>query len=118
MHSEVFVCSTAEIGAFFKMFANQHVMLAAALMYKGRGHLQTVPQHGDTVRLLLVLVLQVTTRLRELHTTIEAGERHRNAVLQQIAFNLEEWTTKVRLHTEPVIHAWCKYTGGAQRGKG
>jgi hypothetical protein len=38
---------------------------------------------------------QVTTRLRELHTTIEAGERHRNAVLQQIAVNLEEWTTKV-----------------------
>lgn len=38
----------------------------------------------------------MTTRLRELHTTIEAGERHRNAVLQQIAVNLEEWTTKVR----------------------
>jgi hypothetical protein len=43
---------------------------------------------------------QVTTRLRELHTTIEAGERHRNAVLQQIAFNLEEWTTKVRVVTK------------------
>lgn len=43
-----------------------------------------------------LLLPQVTTRLRELHTTIEAGERHRTAVLQQIAFNLEEWTTKVR----------------------
>lgn len=38
---------------------------------------------------------QVTARLRELHSTIEAGERHRNAVLQTISFNLEEWTTKV-----------------------
>lgn len=45
---------------------------------------------------LLALSCQVTTRLRELHTTIEAGERHRNGVLQQIAVNLEEWTTKVR----------------------
>jgi V-type H+-transporting ATPase subunit a len=37
----------------------------------------------------------VTARLRELHTTIEAGERHRDTVLQQIAFNLDEWATKV-----------------------
>jgi hypothetical protein len=49
----------------------------------------------STTSLLLLLLLQVSTRLRELGNTIEAGERHRNAVLQQIAFNVEEWATKV-----------------------
>eukprot|EP00878_Enallax_costatus_P010440 GHUV01010898.1.p1 GENE.GHUV01010898.1~~GHUV01010898.1.p1 ORF type:complete len:788 (+),score=229.98 GHUV01010898.1:234-2597(+) len=39
---------------------------------------------------------EVTARLRELHTTIEAGERHREAVLQNIAFNLDQWATQVR----------------------
>lgn len=38
---------------------------------------------------------EVTARLRELHTTIEAGERHREAVLQNIAFNLDQWATQV-----------------------
>lgn len=38
----------------------------------------------------------VTTRLRELRTTIDAGQRHREGVLQNIAFNLEQWVTQVR----------------------
>lgn len=38
---------------------------------------------------------EVTARLRELHTTIEAGERHRDSVLQNIAFNLDQWATQV-----------------------
>lgn len=39
---------------------------------------------------------EVTTRLRELHHTIETGDRHREGVLQQIAFNLDAWATQVR----------------------
>lgn len=39
---------------------------------------------------------EVTARLRELHTTLEAGERHREAFLQNIAFALDHWTTLVR----------------------
>jgi V-type H+-transporting ATPase subunit a len=38
---------------------------------------------------------EVTARLRELHTTIEAGERHRDSVLQNIAFNFDQWSTQV-----------------------
>ena len=38
---------------------------------------------------------EVTARLRELHTTIEAGDRHKEAVLQNIAFNLDQWATQV-----------------------
>lgn len=38
---------------------------------------------------------EVSSRLRELHTTIEAGDRHRDAVLQNIANNLDQWTTTV-----------------------
>ena len=39
---------------------------------------------------------EVTGRLRELHTTNEAGERRRDTVLKEIAFNLDEWTMMVR----------------------
>lgn len=39
---------------------------------------------------------EVTGRIRELHTTNEAGERRRDSVLQDIALNLEEWTMMVR----------------------
>jgi V-type H+-transporting ATPase subunit a len=39
---------------------------------------------------------EVTGRLRELHTTIQAGQTHRQSVLQNIAFNLEQWATQVR----------------------
>jgi hypothetical protein len=39
---------------------------------------------------------QVTARLRELHTTNEAGERRRDATLQEIAAGLEEWSSNVR----------------------
>ncbi|PNH05344.1 Vacuolar proton ATPase a3 [Tetrabaena socialis] len=36
---------------------------------------------------------EVTARIRELQTTIDAGERHRKALLQNIATNLDEWAT-------------------------
>ena len=39
---------------------------------------------------------EVTSRLRELHTTNEAGERRRESVLQDIACSLDEWTSLVR----------------------
>ncbi|KAG2486272.1 hypothetical protein HYH03_015096 [Edaphochlamys debaryana] len=39
---------------------------------------------------------EVTARIRELQTTIDAGERHRKALLQTIAANLDEWATLVR----------------------
>ena len=39
---------------------------------------------------------EVTTRLRELHHTIETGARHRAGVLQQVAFSLEAWSATVR----------------------
>lgn len=39
---------------------------------------------------------EVTARLRELHTTIDAGERHREGVLHNIALNLDGWSTQVR----------------------
>lgn len=39
---------------------------------------------------------EVTGRLRELHTTIEAGERHRESVLQGISNNLPAWTSLVK----------------------
>ncbi|KAK9862645.1 hypothetical protein WJX84_005113 [Apatococcus fuscideae] len=42
---------------------------------------------------------EVTARLRELQTTIEAGERHRESVLQSIAANLEGWTREVKRET-------------------
>lgn len=42
------------------------------------------------------MAAEVTGRLRELHTTNEAGERRRDTVLKDIALSLEEWTTLVR----------------------
>ncbi|GIL61594.1 hypothetical protein Vafri_16026 [Volvox africanus] len=39
---------------------------------------------------------EVTARIRELQTTIDAGERHRKSLLQTIAANLDEWATLVR----------------------
>lgn len=39
---------------------------------------------------------EVTARLRELHTTLEASGRHRDALLQELAKNLDYWTTVVR----------------------
>lgn len=38
---------------------------------------------------------QVNARLRELHTTLEAGERLREGVLQSIALSLEGWGLQV-----------------------
>eukprot|EP00891_Asterochloris_glomerata_P009677 jgi/Astpho2/9677/Aster-03937 len=70
---------------------------------------------------------EVTARLRELQTTIEAGERHREGVLQGIAVNLEDWTVQVKrekaiYHTLNklsvdtsrkvlVAEAWCPVSG-------
>jgi V-type H+-transporting ATPase subunit a len=42
------------------------------------------------------MLTEVTSRLRELHTTNEAGERRREAVVNEIARGLEGWTTLVR----------------------
>jgi V-type H+-transporting ATPase subunit a len=38
---------------------------------------------------------EVTARLRELQITNDAGRTHREAVLRNIAFNLEQWATQV-----------------------
>ncbi|KAK9805190.1 hypothetical protein WJX72_004776 [[Myrmecia] bisecta] len=70
---------------------------------------------------------EVTARLRELHTTIEAGERHREGVLQTIGLNLETWSVLVKrekaiYHTLNklsvdvtrkvlVAEAWCPVSG-------
>lgn len=42
------------------------------------------------------MAAEVTGRLRELHTTNEAGERRRDTVLKDIALHLDEWTVMVR----------------------
>lgn len=39
---------------------------------------------------------EVTSRIRELQTTNEAGERRRDVVLREIAYHLEDWTLMVR----------------------
>ncbi|KAL4443611.1 hypothetical protein ABPG75_011348 [Micractinium tetrahymenae] len=39
---------------------------------------------------------EVNSRLRELHTTLEAGDRLREGVLQAVALNLEAWSIQVR----------------------
>lgn len=39
---------------------------------------------------------QVTARLSELETTIEAGDRHRDNVLTSTAYQIETWTALVR----------------------
>ncbi|KAL4446730.1 hypothetical protein ABPG77_007974 [Micractinium sp. CCAP 211/92] len=39
---------------------------------------------------------EVNGRLRELHTTLEAGDRLREGVLQAISLNLEAWSIQVR----------------------
>ncbi len=49
---------------------------------------------------------EVTARLRELHTTIEAGARHREAVLPNIAFNLDQWATQAR-STQCAVCVMC-----------
>lgn len=38
---------------------------------------------------------QVNGRLRELHTTLEAGDRLREGVLQGMAMNLDAWSIQV-----------------------
>ena len=50
---------------------------------------------------------EVTSRLRELHTTNEAGERRREAVINSIAQGLEGWTTLVR-REKAVYHTMNK----------
>ncbi|WIA14247.1 hypothetical protein OEZ85_002783 [Tetradesmus obliquus] len=56
----------------------------------------------------------VTTRLRELRTTIDAGQRHREGVLQNIAFNLEQWATQVR-REKAVYHTLNKLSMDTSR---
>ena len=50
---------------------------------------------------------EVTSRLRELHTTNEAGERRREAVINAIARGLEGWTLLVR-REKAVYHTMNK----------
>jgi V-type H+-transporting ATPase subunit a len=57
---------------------------------------------------------EVTARLRELHTTIEAGDRHREVVLQQIALNLDAWATQVR-REKAIYHTLNKLSMDASR---
>lgn len=57
---------------------------------------------------------EVTARLRELHTTIEAGDRHREAVLQNIAFNLDQWATQVR-REKAIFHTLNKLSVDASK---
>ncbi|PNW76575.1 hypothetical protein CHLRE_11g467705v5 [Chlamydomonas reinhardtii] len=40
--------------------------------------------------------VEVAGRVRELQTTVEAGARHRRALLQTLAASLEAWSTQVR----------------------
>ncbi len=54
------------------------------------------PTHKPTKQSSIIIRRQVTTRLRELHHTIETGDRHREGVLQQIAFSLDGWAARVR----------------------
>jgi hypothetical protein len=63
---------------------------------------------------------EVTARLRELHTTIEAGDRHREALLQNVAFILENWTTVVSgtAHKPKGGFARLKAAAGALLGSG
>ena len=39
----------------------------------------------------------MTARIRELQTTVDMGLKHRKALLQNLAANLDEWTSLVRL---------------------
>lgn len=50
---------------------------------------------------------EVTSRLTELHTTIEAGSFHRQGVLQTVSQNLENWTLLVRKE-KAIYHALNK----------
>jgi V-type H+-transporting ATPase subunit a len=57
---------------------------------------------------------QVTTRLRELHHTIETGDRHREGVLQTIAFNLDAWAGQVR-REKAIYHTLNKLSMDASK---
>mmetsp|Transcript_11003 Transcript_11003/g.32964 ORF Transcript_11003/g.32964 Transcript_11003/m.32964 type:complete len:841 (-) Transcript_11003:131-2653(-) len=50
---------------------------------------------------------EVNGRLQELHSTMDAGQRQREVVLQNIAVNLEAWTVQVK-HEKAVYHTLNK----------
>ena len=56
------------------------------------------------------LLPQVNGRLRELHTTLEAGDRLREGVLQAISLNLDAWGIQVR------CAVWCGVVRGVLHG--
>lgn len=56
----------------------------------------------------------VTTRLRELHHTIETGARHKEGVLTQVALNLEPWAATVR-REKAIFHTLNKLSMDASR---
>lgn len=50
---------------------------------------------------------EVSTRLRELSTTIEAGENLRSSVLQTLSANLDDWITRI-IQEKAVFHVMNK----------
>lgn len=54
------------------------------------------PFHSLPCLSCILTVSQVTARLSELETTIEAGDRHRDNVLTSTAYQIETWTGLVR----------------------
>lgn len=59
--------------------------------------------------------MQVSSRLSELETTLDAGIRHRNKALTSIGFELTKWMSMVR-HSHSVgvyiyIYIFCAPTG-------
>jgi V-type H+-transporting ATPase subunit a len=57
---------------------------------------------------------EVTARLRELHATIEAGDRHREGVLQGVALSLLSWQRAVR-REKLLFHTLNKFSVDASR---
>ncbi|KAI8468088.1 MAG: V-type ATPase, V0 complex, 116kDa subunit family [Monoraphidium minutum] len=57
---------------------------------------------------------EATARMRELHTTMETGDRHRQAALQQVVGALGEWATQVR-RDKAIYHVLNKLSMDASR---
>jgi hypothetical protein len=55
--------------------------------------------------------VEVNARLRELHTTLETGERLRDGVLQTMAANLATWVAQVGGVAEPAACRWWPISG-------
>ena len=62
--------------------------------------------------------MQVNGRLRELHTTLEAGDRLREGVLQNVANTLDAWGMQVRCELGFCVRAKEKCGDGRDGGAG